>query len=198
MKSCYKSSLGLALENKCASIAFPLISSGIFGYPKDKALQVAVSAISEFLLSYDMMVYLVVFDKAAFQLGNKLFASIKAFIDDHYVDDHVKEYFNRRREVDEQINLMEQNSKRNIMQLLAAPFAQSDTLIDFIKRAEETFSERLLRLIDKSGKTDVEVYKRANVDRKLFSKIRNDPNYKPSKITAIAFAVALELNLTTL
>jgi predicted transcriptional regulator len=68
-------------------------------------------------------------------------------------------------------------------------------LEDVMTKIEETFSEMLIRLIDKKGLTDPEAYRKANIDRKHFSKIRSNKNYAPSKITAIAFAVALELNL---
>jgi O-acetyl-ADP-ribose deacetylase (regulator of RNase III) len=195
LKSCYRSALDLALSHDCASVAFPLISSGIFGYPKDKALQTAISAISEFLLSNDMTVYLVVYDKAAFHLGDKLFAAIKTFIDENYIEEHFSAHQNRHYEINEQLSLMRDLKETDDVRTLPAPAAAPGTLDELLSRIEETFSERLLRLIDQSGKTDVEVYKHANIDRKLFSKIRSDPNYKPSKITAIAFAVALELNI---
>ena len=95
--SCYKTSLALAKERGCASVAFPLISSGIYGYPKDQALRVAVDTISEFLLENDMTVYIVVFDKNAYQIGNKLFADIAAYIDDKYVDAHTDDAAERLR-----------------------------------------------------------------------------------------------------
>ena len=94
LASCYRMSLALAKEHGCETVAFPLISSGIFGYPKDQALRVAVDTISEFLAENDMTVYIVIFDRAAYQIGNKLFADIAAYIDDHYVDTHT----NLRRE----------------------------------------------------------------------------------------------------
>ncbi len=195
LTSCYKSALELALEYHCSSVAFPLISSGIFGYPKDKALQVAISAISEFILEHDMTVYLVVFDKTAFQLSDKLFHSIQTYIDDNYTDEHNLPRQNRRQEIDAQLAFMnalcEDISEPNMMPAAAAP----RSLDDIESQLEETFSKSLLRLIDEKGKTDVEVYKRANLDRKLFSKIRSNPNYSPSKNTALALAVALELNI---
>ena len=185
--SCYRTSLALAKEHGCETVAFPLISSGIFGYPKDQALRVAVDAISEFLAENDMTVYIVIFDRAAYQIGNKLFADIAAYIDDHYVDAHI----DSRRERMRRIGVVE---SRMLTAYEDAPMAASG-LDEALAHLDAGFSETLLKLIDRSGKKDTEVYKKANVDRKLFSKIRNNPDYKPSKPTAVAFAIALELSL---
>ena len=185
--SCYRTSLALAKEHNCETVAFPLISSGIFGYPKDQALRVAVDTISEFLAENDMTVYIVIFDRAAYQIGNKLFADIAAYIDDHYVDAHT----DFRRERMRRMGLVE---SRMLTAYEDAPMAASG-LDEALAHLDTGFSETLLKLIDRSGKKDAEVYKKANVDRKLFSKIRNNPDYKPSKPTAVAFAIALELSL---
>ena len=88
LESCYRTSLNLAKENGCQSVAFPLISSGIYGYPKEQALKVAVDTISTFLMENEIMVYIVVFDRKAYQISGKLFADIAAYIDDRYVDEH--------------------------------------------------------------------------------------------------------------
>ena len=183
LASCYRTSLALAKEYGCETVAFPLISSGIFGYPKDQALRVAVDAISEFLAENDMTVYIVIFDRAAYATGNKLFADIAAYIDDHYVDAHT----DSRRERMRRIGVVESR-------VLTAPMAASG-LDEALAHLDAGFSETLLKLIDRSGKKDAEVYRKANVDRRLFSKIRNNPDYKPSKPTAVAFAIALELSL---
>ena len=183
LASCYRTSLALAKEHGCETVAFPLISSGIFGYPKDQALRVAVDAISEFLAENDMTVYIVIFDRAAYATGNKLFADIAAYIDDHYVDAHT----DSRRERMRRIGVVESRA-------LTAPMAASG-LDEALAHLDAGFSETLLKLIDRSGKKDAEVYRKANVDRRLFSKIRNNPDYKPSKPTAVAFAIALELSL---
>ena len=187
LASCYRTSLALAKEHGCETVAFPLISSGIFGYPKDQALRVAVDAISEFLAENDMTVYIVIFDRAAYQIGNKLFADIAAYIDDHYVDAHT----DSRRERMRRMGVVE---SRMLTAYEDAPMATSG-LDEALAHLDAGFSEMLLKLIDRSGKKDAEVYKKANVDRKLFSKIRNNPDYKPSKPTAVAFAIALELSL---
>jgi len=180
VKDCYKNALNLALEKKCKSIAFPLISTGTYGFPKAEALKIAVSVISEFVLNHDMDVFLVVYDRTSYSLSEKLFNAVAKFIDDHYVEEH-PEYFrniHRLQECNEYIAL-----------------DKSRSLGDLMDELEETFSQSLLRLIDEKGKTDVEIYKKANLDRKLFSKIRSNKDYKPSKVTAIALALALELNL---
>ena len=186
--SCYRTSLMLAKEYGCESVAFPLISSGIFGYPKDQALKVAIDTISSFLLENEMTVYIVIFDRAAYQIGNKLFADIACYIDDHYVDVHT----DSRRERMRRMSVLE---GRALSAGAAAAPMSADGLDSLLAHLDAGFSETLLKLIDRSGKKDSEIYKKANVDRKLFSKIRNNPDYKPSKATAIAFAIALELNL---
>lgn len=192
--SCYRTSLALAKKHQCETVAFPLISSGIFGYPKDQALRVAVDTIGEFLLHNDMTVYLVIFDRKAYQISGKLFADIAEYIDDHYVDAHTDSLEERLY----QMNVLESRAevicKRAMHAPLMAPKAAGG-LDDLLAHLDAGFSESLLKLIDRSGKKDAEVYKKANVDRKLFSKIRNNPDYRPSKSTAIAFAIALELDL---
>ena len=186
--SCYQTSLALAKEHGCESVAFPLISSGIFGYPKDEALKVAIDTISSFLLENDMMVYIVIFDRKAYQISSKLFADIAEYVDDHYVDAHTDSQRERLR----RMSVLE--SRTLSADAAAAPMAVGG-LDSLLAHLDAGFSETLLKLIDRSGKKDAEVYKKANVDRKLFSKIRNNPDYKPSKPTAVAFAIALELSL---
>lgn len=183
--SCYRASLLLAQEHGCETVAFPLISSGIFGYPKDQALRVAVDTIGAFLLEHDMTVYLVIFDRRAYQISGKLFADIAEYIDDHYVEAHTDLGAERLRR-----GALHREMAVPMCTPMAAP-----ALDDLLEHLDAGFSETLLRLIDRSRKKDSEVYKKANVDRKLFSKIRNNPNYKPSKPTALAFAIALELDL---
>ena len=186
--SCYRTSLALAKEHGCETVAFPLISSGIFGYPKDQALRVAVDTIGEFLLHNDMTVYIVIFSRTAYQISSKLFADIAEYVDDHYVDAHTDSRRDRLR----RMSVLE---GRALSAGAAAAPMVADNLDDLLAHLDAGFSETLLKLIDRSGKKDSEIYKKANVDRKLFSKIRNNPDYKPSKATAIAFAIALELNL---
>ena len=190
--SCYRTSLALAKAQGCETVAFPLISSGIFGYPKDQALRVAVDTISEFLMGNDMTVYIVIFDRAAYQISGKLFADIAEYIDDHYVDEHIDSRRERLR-----MESMPRVCEDVVFSIAMGvdEMRSADDLEKMLDELDAGFSETLLKLIDRTGKKDSEIYKKANVDRKLFSKIRNNPNYKPSKATAIAFAIALELNL---
>ena len=196
LESCYRTSLNLAKENGCQSVAFPLISSGVYGYPKDQALKVAVDTISAFLLENEMMVYIVIFDKKAYQISGKLFADIAAYIDDWYVDEHTDSRVEQRRR-------LEALSEESCFEAASAPLpseaicksCSSQSLEEALGQIDESFSEMLLRKIDESGMTDVQCYKKANIDRKLFSKIRSDKFYKPSKPTVLAFALALELPL---
>ena len=188
LRSAYTESLKLAAGNGCGSIAFPLISSGIYGYPKEEALQVAVAAIKDFLAEHDMDVYLVIFDRASFVVGEKLLGAVESYIDENYVDSH----FVYRQEVQradyEEIIMKPSLDEADFMSV-------SKGLDDLIDDLDEPFNTTLLKLIDAKGKTDSEVYKRANIDRKLFSKIRTGKGYMPSKRTILALAVSLELTL---
>ena len=198
--SCYRTSLTLAMAHNCETVAFPLISSGVYGYPKDQALRVAVEVIGQFLAENDMTIYLVIFDRTAYQIGSQLFSDISQYIDDHYVDAHTDIRREQRRATyfkcaEEAIC---EDAALDCISARISPMVMDgsvSTLEDMLHQLDAGFSETLLKLIDRTGKKDSDIYKRANIDRKLFSKIRNNPNYKPSKATALAFAIALELDL---
>ena len=212
LAACYLNSLALALEHNCETVAFPLISAGAYGYPKDQAMSVAVDTITKFLFEHDMMVYLVVFGRTEFLTGKKLFRDVQEYIDDVYAASHVKKNVERSREM---LWHQDENAALDLDAGLGAAYSDSSmadgapmpvpsmaepsmAMPDWdrmLKQTDEGFSTALLRLIDEKGMTDAQCYKRANVDRKLFSKIRSNPGYKPSKPTVFAFAVALELSL---
>lgn len=194
LESSYRNSLELAKKQNCESIAFPLISTGIYGYPKEEAIQIAISTIHSFLMDNEMNVYLVVFDKKSFGISSKLFDSINEYIDEHYVDELDLEFGRNRREQELDFDAHPIIQSHDIWEE-AEVLPNKRSLEDLLIQLDETFSERVLRLIDQKGMTDVEAYKNANLDRKLFSKIRSNPNYKPSKKTAIALAIGLRLNL---
>ena len=191
LRSAYTESLKLAHRHHCESIAFPLISSGIYGYPKDEALQVATAAIRDFLTGHDMDVYLVIFDRVAFAVSEGLLGAVESYIDENYAAAHTP----RRRELLEAEYRAMSDAMKAPPFAGTAPTAASKGLDDLIGELDEPFNTALLRLIDTKGKTDAEVYKRANIDRKLFSKIRTGKGYVPRKRTILALAIALELTL---
>lgn len=270
VRRCYRNSLCLAKEHGCESIAFPLLSTGTYGFPKGEALRIALSEISNFLSKEEMLVYLAVFDGESFELSGKLFEGIDSYIDENYVRDRLEEeypvssvygepdseensawrgnpvplrpyvpkdsgkkpFLNSPRELVAPMaaampeeSFQKQRSFKNVRKEPAPPAAAlmvpdkelsekekkkgklqslfsgkkgkkaERSLEDVMAQLGETFQERLFGLIDEKGLTDVEVYKKANLDRKLFSKIRCNADYRPKKTTAIALAVALELNL---
>ncbi len=198
---CYQNAMKVACTKGCRSIAFPLISSGIFGYPKDQALKVAIDTISSFLLENEMTVYIVIFDRKAYQISGKLFADIAEYIDDHYVDAHTdscRERLRRLNRLESKASKVCEDAALGFMAAPCAPMSMSVTsgsLDNVLDELDAGFSETLLKLIDRTGKKDSEIYTKANISRQHFSKIRNNPDYKPSKTTAIAFAIALELDL---
>ena len=225
--SCYRRSLEIASQNGCKTLAFPLISSGAYGFPKKEALFVATEAITDFLNEHDndLTVFLAVFDKASFVIGKELFDEIEQYIDDNYADEHARpeeELFRRAQAaaaaqrpdeccesrmlmrgfdeisecaVNETALLKSQKSRQKTT---ADNFEHGTELERLLSCVDESFSQMLLRKIDERNMTDAECYKKANIDRKLFSKIRSNIDYKPRKQTVIAFAAALELPLDEL
>lgn len=214
LASCYRKSLELAKKHACESIAFPLIATGNYGFPKSLALQIAVREISTFLLENEMQVYLVVFGREAFALSEKLFKSVSSYIDENYMQCKILDEYGPesvyglrpetrqirknptgRNRIFADINPTPAPKGSSDMPACAGVSMAADDWGQLLKHLDAGFSETLLQLIDRTGKKDSEIYKKANVDRKLFSKIRNNMDYKPSKTTALAFAFALELDI---
>ncbi|MBR6223921.1 MAG: macro domain-containing protein [Lachnospiraceae bacterium] len=248
LRKCYEKSLVLAKELGCESIAFPLIATGVYGFPKGEALKIAISVFSEFLLDSDMKIILVVFDREAFVLSGNIFSGVDSFIDEKTASARLKEEYDHSNDIliestressvrDRKSrprlrNIFSSNSKKSESSFvqydeeseeggspdmafgaalgasafkeapmasmnMAFPMAgaKKSSLDDRVKQVADTWQESLFHMIDERGYTDTEVYKRANVDRKLFSKIRSNTSYQPKKITAVAFALALKLNL---
>ncbi len=206
LHSCYRKSLALAAELSCKSIAFPLIATGVYGFPKDEALQIALSEINQFLLTHDMNVILVVFDRSSFELSGKLVDNIKQFIDEHEVDQTREAEYDRnfsrgnyplkmRREANFEVSAPVTGQTYGGASSFDFKSTGRKSLEDLLNTKEDTFQQRLFRLIDERGMDDVTVYKKANIDRKVFSKIRSNVDYHPKKKTAVAFAVALQLDM---
>lgn len=199
LRNCYKNSLELAVREGFESVAFPLIASGSYGFPKDLALTIAVRTIGEFLLFHEISVYLVVYDKTSYLLSEEFSASVKAYIDDHYVEEDDFLQFNLgNNRIQERVDRYHFEEKSFEVASSASPMpirSKKKSLEDVINHLEETFAQMLLRLIDEKGLKDPEVYKKANVTKQTFSKIRNNIHYNPTKQTVLAFAVALELSL---
>lgn len=205
--SAYTQALRLAEERGCKSIAFPLISSGIYGYPKAEAVEVAREAVGEYLRFHDMEVYLAVFDRASFAVSRILLGAVESYIDEHYVQtssfpqrqllevERAAFWERRRGPKDEDIAPKEALPEMPLPMAAASPPCRG-SLEEWIEHLDEPFSATLLKLIDSKGKTDAEVYKKANIDRKLFSKIRTGKGYTPRKPTILALAISLELTLS--
>lgn len=218
LRACYRASLALAVERDCESIAFPMISTGAYGYPKDKALQIAVSEISSFLMEHDLTVWLVLFGRETLELTGKVYGEIRSMIDDAYVAEHMESNDIRasRRLASQRLraekksapftpdlmgSIMEAPKKSGFDQeeLLCASLASCNapgTLDEFLKQEDEGFRGMLIRKITDKGWKDADCYHKANVDRRLFNHIINDPTHHPKKKTVFAFILALELNET--
>ncbi len=217
LRSCYKRSLELAAEYDCKSIAFPLISTGNFGYPKEEAMRIALDEIHSFLFKHDILVYLVVFDTAATKLGLNVYPALEAYIDHHYVCEKREEEYGDRYFGSVPKNAPNYNAYRmermevekNLCKKIPPKetYAESDMdpwdfyeeneseLSERMKHLSDTFQEYLMYLIESKGLKNVEVYKRAYLTKQLFSKIKTNPNYQPDKGTAIRLCVGAKLNL---
>ncbi len=209
LASCYNTSLRLAKEAGCETVAFPLISAGVYGYPRADAIRIAADSIRVFLDENDdcMTVYLVLFDRDSMDAGGAQFPEIASYIDDRYADAHADTMsvrYHRMAAAKSPVRTPKAQVKEQAPQYPSAPMAEysrmfpkdaAPSLEELLANPDESFSEMLLRKIDEAGMTDAACYKKANVDRKLFSKIRSDKNYRPSKQTVLAFAIALQLPL---
>ena len=210
LKSCYAKSLHKALELGCDSIAFPLISTGVYGFPKDKALQIAVSVFSRFLMENEMQIILVVFDKKSFQLSRQLVGEIDSFIDENYIRQKRRSEYSRRpfsrsriesditydSEVYEECSRYTEEEESETELLMSVPMPEKAmSLEEELKNVGMSFHDKLFELIGKSGMDNKDVWKRANLDRKHFSKIQCDEKYHPKKKTVMALCIALELDL---
>ncbi|MBQ7902445.1 MAG: macro domain-containing protein [Oscillospiraceae bacterium] len=198
LADCYRNSLQLAKDRGCQSVAFPLISTGTYQFPKGLALEIATGVISRFVLTNDIMVYLVVFDKASYTLSEKLMRDVKSYIDNNYAQVLAQAEYSR------DMSPPVRRSRLTYPKKLSAPVEQADMVCNSAPQPDwdniahslgKTFSETLLELIDRKGLTHAEAYSKANIDRKHFNKIKNNKNYKPTRYTVLAFAIALELDI---
>ena len=188
LQQSYSSSLQLAKESGCESIALPLFTSGASAFAEEEALKTAQEAIRIFLEENEMTVILTLQNRQPSLISKKLSTEIEAYLENTY---STKTSFVRKTR---KADLREELLDLAEMSMFRTP-APKRSLEDLVNNLDETFSEMLLRLIDEKGFSDVETYKKANIDRKLFSKIRSNRDYHPSKPTALALAIALELNL---
>ncbi|MCQ2532611.1 MAG: macro domain-containing protein [Saccharofermentans sp.] len=224
LRGCYRNCLNIALKQGLSSIAFPLISTGSFGYPREEGMRIAVDEISAFLLTHDMLIYIVVFDAASTNLGARIAGSLEQYIDDKYVDmmaprsappmynmapgssvagaKTTRHFRGLPRIFPKKETVKADVEEKAIVEACyeAVPYADSssdisDSLDARIAHLSDTFSEYLLYLIERQGMSNSDVYKRAVVDKKVFSKIKNNPSYHPNKLTALCLCVGAKLCL---
>lgn len=198
----YRAALDVAAELKCESIAFPLLSTGNYGFPKSLSMRIALDEFSEFLLDHEMDIYLTVFGEEAFKLSNSLFKSIQTYIDENYVASKFEEEYG----VDEaafhvgSTNLSprmkaRREEQREYAAMAPAPSAGKESLADKMDKMDASFSDTLMALIYATGEKPSSIYHKACVSKQVFSKINSNSHYQPLKATAIAFCLALELDL---
>ena len=210
LRACYRNSLLAAAALGAESVAFPLISAGVYGYPLREAQETAVQTIADFLQTHDMTVTLVIFGGTGSR--PEWYPEIAALFCEPEAC-----YAAAAEESDEAAPCREeappaklrktgffgrQESARRIFgnapvcsDAAAGSAPVPLSLREALDQPDESFSQMLLRLIDRRGMSDAECYKKANIDRKLFSKIRGDVHYQTKKVTVLAFAIALELTL---
>ena len=201
LRACYKKSLQLAKENGIKSISFPLISTGGFGYPKEEGMRIAIDEINAFLLSDDMDIFLVVFDSKATKLGGKVYPGLEEYIDQNYVETaRIEEYAINGSDLelyeeDEDLDELEEICDRGIPEPPSFDLMHIYKLQERLAHRTDTYSEYLMYLIKEKNMENSEVWKRAIVDKKVFSKIKNNTNYHPNKLTALCLCVGAKLNL---
>ena len=205
LRSCYSEAMKLAIQQECQSVAFPLISSGLYGYPKDSVMREAKEVISSFLDSYEMDVFILVFDKEDYSIDEDFKRDLQTFVDKNCAERDIYRLESRLMREDSYASRVGQRrqatlasrERREVEELSCATDCSFgvDSLDEMLGKMDKGFADTLFYYIDKKGITDVEAYKRSNVGKKTFSKIKCNKDYKPSKITAVSFAIGLRLNL---
>ena len=223
VRSCYQNSLRLASELKCESIAFPLISTGAYGFPKDKALEAATSVIYQFLLQNEMMVYLVIYDQTAFDYSSRLFTDVREFIDQHYIEDQEQLALEAACNGDvtvsgaiarkayasglltqgqaDRLRAHRQSVSDRIDRLKGESLMPGETerghmasLEEMLETGTKSFGDTLMEMIAERGLTNSEVYRASNISKQTFSNIRKSGN-PPKRETVAALAIGMRLTV---
>lgn len=204
LASCYTAILDAAVSRRCKSVAFPLLSSGACGFPSDKLMSTATEAINRYLKEHDLDVYISVPRKNEYSVADGIIGDISGFINKARAQADA----GLRSDADFAFtspggNASLYSSSSGALfdthagyDINADPSSTAPGLADMLKKMDRGFADTLFYYIDKKGISDIECYKRANVDKKTFSKIKCNSSYKPSKVTAVSFAIALHLNLS--
>ena len=205
LKECYEKALKAALDKGCKSIAFPLLGTGTYGFPKDIGLDVAVSTFTEFLEEYEMEITLVVFDNEAVNVSGKLAYEVKSFIDDKYAHEVLETEYKKDRNIEryalpnERFHLLLKEETYDVPDntctketFSAEPSGSLEAALKNIYK--ESFEKHLQQLINKKGLKNSEVYAAANISKQYFSKLLKG-QVKPSKDKMLALAVGLRLNM---
>ena len=200
LSNCYQSALKIAAENDFQSVAFPLIAAGTCGFPKEEALSIAVREIRRFLQQHEMEITLVVYDRKLYRIDPRTAEDVDRYLGSHFygrMRPKAKAYYAEHEDALPGIAYEREASLSSVpppIPLASYSQAPADSLADQLNAMDESFSEAVLRLVDERGMTDAQCYKRANISKQVFSRLRSNSQYKPSKPTALALAVALELN----
>ncbi|MCR5203018.1 MAG: macro domain-containing protein [Lachnospiraceae bacterium] len=209
LRSCYDKALKLAIDNKCESIAFPLLSTGTYGFPKEIGIQIAIDAFTHFLEEYEINITLVVFEDEAVKVSGKLVEEVASYIDDGYVEDALADEY--KDDSIQRFHFIGSNISRIIEPLsvsrrkkdsapeepvrAAKSFEAKESLDDTLKGIyKDSFGKHLQKVINKKGLKNSEVYAAANISKQYFSKLLNG-KVNPSKGKVLALAVGLRLNL---
>ena len=188
LKRCFDNSLQLAWENGCRSMAFPLLATGTYGFPKKLAIEIAVHSFRIFLQEHDMEIMLVVFGNEAVNISGELVDEVRSFVDDHYVKEALSEEYRRDRLYLEECQVCASVFKS----VEAEPTVSLDDALKSIYT--ESFEKYLQKLINKKGLKNSQVYAAANISKQYFSKLLKG-KVKPSKEKVLALAIGLNLNL---
>lgn len=209
LRQCYDKSLELAHEHGCESIAFPLMATGTYGFPKELGLQIALEAFNAFLLQHEMEIVLVVFGETAYKLSGQIFEDVRAYVDNIYVAKRLQQEYHREsvvlrdearpHEAPSAPIRVEANRSCSSSFLAARPNhivrRDDEGEEDFhIQNDIGTFGDYLQQMINKKGMKNSEVYIAANLTKQYFSKLINN-KVAPSKTKILSLAIALHLNM---